>query len=430
MPLAQLHLPGQLQFQAGNFRALQVLAVTSEIEKTGLRLGFVSDRPMFDDGESLWMEPMQARLLSALRDRVQTFSFAMSCDPTHRELFSRRWEPTADSRAFRLPYIASFAEGFFRVAGCRKVVRAIERESDVVVIQAPFSAVYALTRPRCPRVYQMTADVISAAAARKHLRGAKRLIAGAGARVIDRIQQSLIQSRSARLVAHGEELWKHFGTENGIAILSGTLHRDEILSVSRSRPTDAPFRVLYVGYLRYWKGVDVLLEAFDALRGQIPNAELRIVGSADDNSHGIDELVRRRADGSSVNPAITLMGNRKFGPGLFQEYADADVLVVPSRGGEGTPRVLVEARAFACPVIGTRVSGIPFSIDDEVDGLLIPPEDPSALAEAMLRIARDHDLRARLKAGGIERARRTTIECMADSILSQAVLLTDTQLAG
>lgn len=414
-----------MQSLARHDRASSARLPNSDSGVAKLRLGFISDRPMFDDGESLWMEPVQARLLNALRERVGAFSFAMSCDPTHRELFSQRWEPTHTSKAHALPYVSSFASGFFQVSECRKVIRAIESETDVVVIQSPFSAVMALIRPKRPRVYQMTADVISAAAARKHLRGARRWIAGVGARVIDRVQRYLIGSSSARLVAHGDQLWKQFGTENGISILSGTLHRDEILSVRRSRPLGDPFRVLYVGYLRYWKGIDVLLDAFDAVRTNIPDAELRIVGSADDNCHGVDELIRSRVERESATSAIALVGNKKFGPALFQEYADADVLVVPSRGGEGTPRVLVEARAFACPVIGTRVSGIPSSINDEADGLLVPPEDADALGRAILRIAREQPLRDRLKSAGVERARRSTIESMADSILSQAAMLVD-----
>ncbi len=78
-----------------------------------------------------------------------------------------------------------------------------------------------------------------------------------------------------------------------------------------------------------------------------------------------------RSDGTWRTETVRFLGHRDFGPELFQCYADADVLVVPSRT-EGTPRVLVEARGFGCPVIGTSVGGIPTSIANGIDGLLVP----------------------------------------------------------
>jgi glycosyltransferase involved in cell wall biosynthesis len=96
--------------------------------------------------------------------------------------------------------------------------------------------------------------------------------------------------------------------------------------------------------------------------------------------------------------------------------------VVPSRS-EGTPRVLVEARSFGCPVVATRVGGIPTSVEDGVDGLLVPPDDPGALADALARLADDGELRARLVAGGLARARRTTVDAFAQTMIDEAARL-------
>jgi glycosyltransferase involved in cell wall biosynthesis len=85
--------------------------------------------------------------------------------------------------------------------------------------------------------------------------------------------------------------------------------------------------------------------------------------------------------------------------------------------------VLVEARAFGCPTIATAVGGIPTSIDDGVDGLLVPPEDPATLAAAIVRIAQDRPLRDRLIAAGIERARRSTIDAFANQIVEELAML-------
>lgn len=71
--------------------------------------------------------------------------------------------------------------------------------------------------------------------------------------------------------------------------------------------------------------------------------------------------------------------------------------------------MLIEARAFGCAV-GTHVGGIPSSIIDGVDGLIVEPEDAAGLKDALLHIARDPQLRGRLVTAGIERARQSSIE--------------------
>jgi glycosyltransferase involved in cell wall biosynthesis len=75
--------------------------------------------------------------------------------------------------------------------------------------------------------------------------------------------------------------------------------------------------------------------------------------------------------------------------------------------------VLVEARAFGCPVVATTVGGIPTSVDDGVDGVLVAPDDPAALAHALAAILDDEAFRTRLVAAGRERAARTTVESFA-----------------
>jgi glycosyltransferase involved in cell wall biosynthesis len=67
---------------------------------------------------------------------------------------------------------------------------------------------------------------------------------------------------------------------------------------------------------------------------------------------------------------------------------------------DGIPNVVVEAMAARLPVVTTRVSGIPELVEDGVNGLLVAPDDPKALADALLRVHRDVQLRERLAAAG------------------------------
>ena len=98
---------------------------------------------------------------------------------------------------------------------------------------------------------------------------------------------------------------------------------------------------------------------------------------------------------------------RSTSDGVAAALRDADVLAapsVPTRGGkrEGIPVVLMEAMATGLPVVASRLSGIPELVTDGVDGLLVPPGDDAALADALARLAADPSLRARLGAAGRE----------------------------
>jgi glycosyltransferase involved in cell wall biosynthesis len=73
-------------------------------------------------------------------------------------------------------------------------------------------------------------------------------------------------------------------------------------------------------------------------------------------------------------------------------------------------------------VVATPVGGVPSSIDDGVDGLLVPPANPEALAAAILRIAREPALRSRLIEAGRARCRQVTIEAFARQIAEEAVM--------
>jgi glycosyltransferase involved in cell wall biosynthesis len=235
------------------------------------------------------------------------------------------------------------------------------------------------------------------------------------------MQRSLVAQPGTRIVTNGVDLLSQFQPERGHAVVSSSLYDHEILSVPRRRPANAPFRVAFVGFLRPEKGIDTLLAAFHRLLDEIPSAELFIVGPKAPVERGTSMVLEQALAALRERGTVHTAGFHGYGPELFQAFADADVLAVPSRS-EGTPRVLVEARAFGCTVVASKVGGIPTSIEHEVDGLLVPPGDAEALAAALVRIARDRALRKRLVAAGIERARRTTVDRFADSIIAEAQL--------
>jgi glycosyltransferase involved in cell wall biosynthesis len=161
---------------------------------------------------------------------------------------------------------------------------------------------------------------------------------------------------------------------------------------SRSPSKHKRLRALGVGRLVEKKGFDVLVEACGILRRREVLFEAVIVGE-----HGEHEAeIRRRISALGLQDSVRLTGPMEQ-PRLYEEYLRAGVFCLPCRvldngDRDGIPNVLMEAMACGLPVITTAVSGIPEIVKDGVNGQLIPPDDPVALADALLRLEHDPHL--------------------------------------
>ena len=389
------------------------------------RIGFVSASLAWraPDG-TVWTNAGLGRLVEAVAARSAKLVVALSSTPTRQDQHDHALRLPRHALHF-LPAMPSIRHGFSAGAACHRVVQHVEAETDAVIVQLPFSAPAALYEPKRPRVYHVCSDVRGLVRASRNYRGLWRTVAVTAAFLIEAMQKTLVQTEGARVVTNGAALRALFPRSHGRAIVSSALRRDEIASVSRRRAPGAPFTVLFVGFLRSEKGIDLLVEAFRRLLVRVPDARLEIVGGVDSEELGAAEVARRAlADLVDAGRAV-LVGALPFGQALFQRYADADVLVLPSRS-EGTPRVLIEARAFGCPVVATRVGGIPSSVQDGVDGLLVGADAVDELTDAIDRIRTDRGLRERLIKNGLQRALETTVDAQADALIAEA----DSVVAG
>jgi L-malate glycosyltransferase len=144
--------------------------------------------------------------------------------------------------------------------------------------------------------------------------------------------------------------------------------------------SDRPRRIAVVACLREEKRVDVLLDAVPAILARHPDAELVVAGDGE-----------RRADLEAQARRLGLLdrcrflGHRDDVPAVL---AAADVFVLPSRS-EASPNSVIEAMAAGLPVVATSVGGIPELVTDGRTGRLVPPGDPSALAQALVDLL-DH----------------------------------------
>jgi glycosyltransferase involved in cell wall biosynthesis len=167
-----------------------------------------------------------------------------------------------------------------------------------------------------------------------------------------------------------------------------------------------PVELLSVGRLDPEKAPELLLEALARLRADEPNGwRLTIVGEGPLEG----EL---RAASPPLGDVVHFRGHVPNGPELFEIYRASDVFVHVART-EGFPQVLVEAQATALPIVATDVGGVRAGLADGAAALLVPPGDSAALASAIRRLASDAELRERLTALGLRRARGLTLEHQA-----------------
>lgn len=144
--------------------------------------------------------------------------------------------------------------------------------------------------------------------------------------------------------------------------------------------------IVMVAQLRPQKGHDILLDALTQLSVDV---RVRLIG---DGAEG--PVIRDRVDALGLAGRVEMVG---FTDDVRSQLVAADVVVLPSRF-EGLPIALLEAMAAGCTVIASDIPGHAEVVRDGIDGLLVPPDDPTALATAMAAILHDEPAAARLGA--------------------------------
>jgi glycosyltransferase involved in cell wall biosynthesis len=206
---------------------------------------------------------------------------------------------------------------------------------------------------------------------------------------------------------------------------SAAARRAELLAPRRAEFGFAPTDVVFLCVARFapQKAHDVLLRAFHAARAN-SDMPMRLLLVGDDpfgdGRTRTESLARELQLGSDVHFA----GIRRDVPELM---AISDVFVMSSLW-EGLGLVFLEAMATGLPQVGSRVSAVPEVVVEGETGLLVPPGASEPLADAMVQLAEDAELRGRMSAAGRERvARYFAIDRMVDETLAVYRELTDAQ---
>lgn len=144
-----------------------------------------------------------------------------------------------------------------------------------------------------------------------------------------------------------------------------------------SPPRDDARRLVSVGRLATVKAYDVLLRAFAQVSHKRPRLRLTLVGDGPER-----DALERLAERLCVSSSVDFVGFREDVPDLL---AQQDLFVLSSRH-EGISIAILEAMRAGLPVVATRVGGVPDTVVDGVTGVLVPPDDAPALAEAIDRL--------------------------------------------
>lgn len=156
-----------------------------------------------------------------------------------------------------------------------------------------------------------------------------------------------------------------------------------------------------VGRLHYQKGFDTLLNAIPFVLDDHPNALLVIVGDGP-----LLEPIKKQVEDLAIQKSVVLLGARGDIPEVLRIF---DIFVSSSRW-EGLPGVLLEAMASGIPIVATNIPGTNEIINNEINGLLVNPEDPVSMAKGIKQLLSSPEIQSKFIAESFIKVQSYSIE--------------------
>ena len=174
---------------------------------------------------------------------------------------------------------------------------------------------------------------------------------------------------------------------------------------------DGKLNILFTGRLEKRKGANYLLKAYQRVKEEIPDSRLIIVGPGTRLRNKYEKQVRR--DGLKD---VVFIGYASYDD-LPRYYKTADIFCAPATGQESFGIVLLEAMALGKPIVASNIEGYASLVTPGAEGLLVPPKDKEALAQALISLMTDESLRQQMGARGILKAKEYDWKYLAQRIL-------------
>jgi glycosyltransferase involved in cell wall biosynthesis len=381
-------------------------------------LGYVTPVRAFSSAEEIYMQAASGRVAEALAhhfDRVYLCARVVHGAPP------APFDSPLDAPNLELieqPFWSTTAGSLFHFIGiARAYVRTCLR-SDAIFVRGlcPYIAVLYLCawlfrKPICHWIVGDPIGLLRTGLRKGRVRDFFALLYALQDRFCTRFGRRLT---NGALICNGRDLGRAFASPRTTEIVSSTVKDcDFFPRVDTCQGKVA--RILFVGFVRPEKGIEYLLEALAQLKADV-RWELEIVGSREFPAYGkkLDEI----AAAHGIRDRIRWTGYVANGKPLFDLMRAADLFVLPTLS-EGTPHVLVEARASGLPCISTLVGGVPSTVTNGYDALLVPPKDAAALARAMEHMIIDGDSRRSLIHNGLNAARKQTLERFTATVVGE-----------
>lgn len=303
----------------------------------------------------------------------------------HFQVGSEGRQETVLGRASRLA--SSFVEfGFFLLRHRPAIVhlnpslesKALWRDSIYLLIAKAFT---------CRVVFQIHGGAIPEEFFRGH-------------RIRNAVLRRVLRTANAvALLSHLEHrIYRQFDARVRLEVIPNAIDPSHLLEASTRRAaTGRPLRLAYLGRLIASKGIFDIISALRQLRDRRVSAKLSIAGSGSD-----EENLRTFVEHLGLSDCVTFRGP------LFNEdkdrlWRETDVFVFPTYFPEGMPYALLESMAAGAVPVTCPVGAIPEVLQHEVQGILIPPKNPVAIADVLQKLDADRTQIERMSAAGRER---------------------------
>lgn len=369
-----------------------------------------------DEGGRYYTSNGLGRYLQVMHQRY-AFEVVLAAPTTLQPLEHLRYPLPADRvTMYELPYFETFLGAVKVRAKLVSRLRAFLRECPVQVLWLRYPGAYGTTlwqeakQAGIPAFYEIVGDPVSLLSGSPQLHGWRKRVAIAVAKRHEDTLRRHLETTPAFAISTA--LAERFGgNSGGLAVINvSTLVWDDFFT-REDTCTHLPIRVLFVGALRHEKSVETLIGAVGLLQERGFSVYLHIVGDGPQR-----QMLEREAMASLIPDTWCFHGFETNPEVLHRYYTQADLFVLSSVS-EGLGRVLLEAMARGVPVVATRVGGVPDTVQHEQNGLLVPPRDVQAMAEAMMRLITDGSLRRQVIAGGYRSAQQHTSEQFLDHVM-------------
>lgn len=226
------------------------------------------------------------------------------------------------------------------------------------------------------------------------------------ARFVFRLNLQWAETVIARTQVMADELIQSWDVNPEKIVVSGCGVRLENFSGTESiSPADPP-RIVFLGSLQPWHGCEVLLEAFSKITTAHSTAELHLIGDGESR-----ERLEKRTAELGLQGRVLFLGNVAHTE-IPRRLREATILSAPYPRLEVpfyfSPMKLFEYLAAGRPIVASAIGQLAEVIEDQENGLLVPPGDADALAQALDRLLNDEPLRRSLGEGAAESAQRHT----------------------